>query len=175
MCPDIVQTFCWILCFGVTYCLHVGSAWRDDDDVRLCTQDVRKITPFQYLYFSVKLAMCFFVKLLFTSKATPYLNSADQNKDLINFTYYVLQCSTRNYVWYQTFVGSEYNSTVYFAKKVSCIWENKIFQHHGKLPKIFCVLRNPKSDCALINTLSVLSPFPTRMKPAHILHIFFNI
>jgi hypothetical protein len=63
------------------------------------------------------MAMCFFVKLLFTSKATPYLNSADQNKDLINFTYYVLQCSTRNYVWYKKFVGSEYNSTVYFAKK----------------------------------------------------------
>jgi len=63
--------------------------------------------------------VCFFVKLLFTSKSTPYLNSAVQNKDLINFTYYVLHCSSRNYVWYHKFVGREYDSTVniIFCKK----------------------------------------------------------
>jgi len=129
--PRHRTVFLCILCFGMTYCLHAGREWRDDD-VRRCTHDVRKITPFQYIYIFLKLIMCFFVKLLFTSKATPYLNSADQNEDLINFTYYVLQCSTRNYVWHHKFVGEEYDSTVIiFCKKKSLAFERTLttFQH----------------------------------------------
>jgi hypothetical protein len=124
------------------------------------------------------MAVCFFVKLLYTSKPTPYLNSADQNKDLINFTYYVLHCSTSNYVWYHKFAGREYDSTViiiYCKKRLAFERTLKIVQHRGNFPNISCVLPNPISDCFLINNLSVLCPSPVHMKTVHILHNIFMI
>jgi hypothetical protein len=63
------------------------------------------------------MVVCFFVQLLFTNKATPNLNSAEQDRDLINFTYHVLHCSTRNYVWYHKFIGREYDGMVIIILK----------------------------------------------------------
>jgi hypothetical protein len=166
--PDIAQPFCWILCFGMTYCLQVGSEWPCDDvglcrhDVRkitpLCRHDVRKITQFPYTYFFLKLAVCFFVKILFTSKATPYLNSAAQNKDLINFTCYVLHCSTRNYVWYHIFLARtwQYSNYHILKKRGLRLREHlKYFSTMGTCQKFlaFYVTRN------LIALLSTASPY----------------